>query len=208
MKKIFYIALITMSSQLSAQDSIPQVTKLKDVEIVNDYHENIKWIKSKPVPLVKKDFLSSAYDVTYMQIYFGMYVKPDGSQGITPIRLINRYKDNDWIFFDEVSYLFGSWKEVRSGKGKVFKIQTEKTDKEVTFGISEKSDVTDENTNSLIKYILEIETDLNIRYTSSSNNKYVEIDVAGGTKKLKKSFESLIDAYNLVNKNFKLNHEF
>lgn len=191
-----------------AQETKEEPIKLKGVEVENDYHNNISWIKSKPIPLVSKDFTVSPYSVTYIQIYFGMYVK-DGKQFMTPIRLVNRYRDSDWIFFDEVSYLLGSRKDVRAGKGVVFKITDTDTNRDVNKGISERSDVVaDENAINFIKYVLNNETGLNIRYTNNRDNKYVEIDVPDGTKKLQKHFKTLIDYYNQLNEKFKLNQPF
>lgn len=191
-----------------AQETKEEPIKLKGVEVENDYHNNISWIKSKPIPLVSKDFTVSPYSVTYIQIYFGMYVK-DGNQYMTPIRLVNKYRDSDWIFFDEVSYLLGSRKDVRAGKGVVFKVTDKETDRDVNKGISEKSDIlADENAINFIKYVLNNETGLNIRYTNNRDNKYVEIDVPDGTKKLQKHFKTLIDYYNMFNEKFKLNQPF
>lgn len=182
--------------------------KLKGVEVVNDYHENISWIKSKPIPLVKKDFLESAYEVSYIQIYFGMYVN-DSVQKMTPIRLVNRYRDTDWIFFDEVSYLLGTKKEIKLGKGVVFKITDIQTNTDVNRGISERSDVVaDGNAIAFIKYVLSHDTGLNIRYKSNRNNQYVELDVPDGTEKLQKHFQVLIDYYNMFSKKYGLNQEF
>ena len=118
---ILTIAINLLLTSAFAQETKEEPIKLKGVEVENDYHKNISWIKSKPIPLVSKDFTVSPYSVTYIQIYFGMYVK-DGKQYMTPIRLVNRYKDSEWIFFDEVSYLLGSRKEVKAGKGVVFKV--------------------------------------------------------------------------------------
>lgn len=209
MKKLLFSIISTMLLTSSfAQETKEEPIKLKGVEVENDYHNNISWIKSKPIPLVSKDFTVSPYSVTYIQIYFGMYVK-DGKQYMTPIRLVNKYRDSDWIFFDEVSYLLGSRKDVRAGKGVVFKVTDKETDRDVNKGISEKSDIlADENAINFIKYVLNNETGLNIRYTSNRDNKYVEIDVPDGTKKLQKHFKTLIDYYNMFNEKFKLNQPF
>ena len=209
MKKLLFSIITTMLLTSSfAQETKEEPIKLKGVEVENDYHNNISWIKSKPIPLVSKDFTVSPYSVTYIQIYFGMYVK-DGKQYMTPIRLVNKYRDSDWIFFDEVSYLLGSRKDVRAGKGVVFKVTDKETDTDVNKGISEKSDIlADENAINFIKYVLNNETGLNIRYTNNRDNKYVEIDVPDGTKKLQKHFKTLIDYYNMFNEKFKLNQPF
>ncbi len=209
MKKLLFSIISTMLLTSSfAQETKEEPIKLKGVEVENDYHNNISWIKSKPIPLVSKDFTVSPYSVTYIQIYFGMYVK-DGKQYMTPIRLVNKYRDSDWIFFDEVSYLLGSRKDVRAGKGVVFKVTDKETDRDVNKGISEKSDIlADENAINFIKYVLNNETGLNIRYTNNRDNKYVEIDVPDGTKKLQKHFKTLIDYYNMFNEKFKLNQPF
>lgn len=209
MKRILFSIIATMLlTSTFAQETKEEPIKLKGVEVENDYHNNISWIKSKPIPLVSKDFTVSPYSVTYIQIYFGMYVK-DGKQFMTPIRLVNRYRDSDWIFFDEVSYLLGSRKDVRAGKGVVFKITDTDTNRDVNKGISERSDVVaDENAINFIKYVLNNETGLNIRYTNNRDNKYVEIDVPDGTKKLQKHFKTLIDYYNQLNEKFKLNQPF
>lgn len=209
MKKLLFSIITTMLLTSSfAQETKEEPIKLKGVEVENDYHNNISWIKSKPIPLVSKDFTVSPYSVTYIQIYFGMYVK-DSKQYMTPIRLVNKYRDSDWIFFDEVSYLLGSRKDVRAGKGVVFKVTDKETDRDVNKGISEKSDIlADENAINFIKYVLNNETGLNIRYTNNRDNKYVEIDVPDGTKKLQKHFKTLIDYYNMFNEKFKLNQPF
>lgn len=207
-KLLFSIITIMLLTSSFAQETKEEPIKLKGVEVENDYHNNISWIKSKPIPLVSKDFTVSPYSVTYIQIYFGMYVK-DGKQYMTPIRLVNKYRDSDWIFFDEVSYLLGSRKDVRAGKGVVFKVTDKETDRDVNKGISEKSDIlADENAINFIKYVLNNETGLNIRYTNNRDNKYVEIDVPDGTKKLQKHFKTLIDYYNMFNEKFKLNQPF
>lgn len=207
-KLLFSILTISLLTSSFAQEKKEEPIKLKGVEVENDYHNNISWIKSKPIPLVSKDFTVSPYSVTYIQIYFGMYVK-DGKQYMTPIRLVNRYRDSDWIFFDEVSYLLGSRKDVRAGKGIVFKVTDIETNRDVNKGISEKSDVlADENAINFIKYVLNNETGLNIRYTNNRDNKYVELDVPDGTKKLQKHFKTLIDYYNMFNEKFKLNQPF
>lgn len=209
MKPIYSILLTFMFSiSLHSQETKEEPLRLKGVEMENDYHENITWIKSKPVALVSKDFLVSAYEVTYIQIYFGMYMK-DGKQFMTPIRLVNKYRDRDWIFFDEVSYLLGNRKEVRAGKGKIFKVTDKETNTEVSRGISEKSDiVANEDAVAFIKYVLDNETGLNIRYTSTRNNKYVELDVPDGTKKLQKHFKPLIEYYNLLAEKSGLSQRF
>lgn len=197
-----------LSTSSFGQEIKEDPIKLKGVEVENDYHNNISWIKSKPIPLVSKDFTVNTYSVSYIQIYFGMYVK-DGKQYITPIRLVNRYKDRDWIFFDEISYLLGNKKEIKEGKGVIFKINDNKTDKDVNKGVSEYSDIpSNETAKSFIKYVLNNETGLNIRYTNSREHKYVEINVPEGTKKLQKHFKVLIDYYNLFNEKFNLNQPF
>lgn len=208
MRKLLSILAFATLCFTYAQNNDDKPIKLKGVEVENDYHNNISWIMSKPIPLVSKDFTVSPYSVTYIQIYFGMYVE-DGKQYMTPIRLVNKYKDTDWIFFDEVSYLLGSRKEVRAGKGKVFKVKDDDTKTNVNRGISEKSDIeADEEAIAFIKYVIENETDLNIRYTSHRNNRYVELDVPSGTKKLQKHFKTLVDYYNLFNEKFELNQPF
>jgi hypothetical protein len=209
LNKIAFSILCLICFNLTfSQEKTEEPIKLKGVSMENDYHNNITWIKSKPIPLVSKDFSVSALDITHMQIYFGMYME-DGKQKITPIRLINKYRDSDWIFFDQISYLFGTRKEVRAGKGTVFKIEDIDTDRNVNRGVSEKSDiVADENVTNLIKYIIENETDLNIRYTDSDKSQYVELKVPKGTKKLQKHFKALIESYDLMNEKFSLNKPF
>jgi len=208
MKKILLSIIIMLSTSSFGQEIKEDPIKLKGVEVENDYHNNISWIKSKPIPLVSKDFTVNTYSVSYIQIYFGMYVK-DGKQYITPIRLVNRYKDRDWIFFDEISYLLGNKKEIKEGKGVIFKINDNETDKDVNKGVSEYSDIpSNETAKSFIKYVLNNETGLNIRYTNSREHKYVEINVPEGTKKLQKHFKVLIDYYNLFNEKFNLNQPF
>ncbi len=210
MKKLLFSIISTtmLFASTLAQETKEEPIKFKGVEVENDYHNNISWIKSKPIPLVSKDFTVSAYSVTYIQIYFGIYVK-DGKQYMTPIRLVNRYKDREWIFFDEVSYLLGNRKEVKAGNGVIFKIKDDETNKNVNKGISEHSDIlANENAISFIKYVLNNETGLNIRYTNTREHKYVEINVPEGTKKLQKHFKVLIDYYNMLNEKFNLKQSF
>jgi hypothetical protein len=81
--------------------------------------------------------------------------------------------------------------------------------KNVNKGVSERSDIlADENAISFIKYVLNNETGLNIRYTNKKENRYVEIDVPNGTKKLQKKIKILIDYYNMFYEKFKLNQPF
>jgi hypothetical protein len=103
MKRVLCLFFTVLLFQLvNSQDQKQKPVKLKGVIMKNDYHENMSWVKSKPIPLVRKDFTVSALDVKYIQIYFGLKVV-DGKQTMTPIRMVNNYKDQDWIFFDEVS---------------------------------------------------------------------------------------------------------
>jgi hypothetical protein len=124
--------------------------------------------------------------------------------------MVNNYKDQDWIFFDEVSYLLGNRKEVKYGKGKVFKIQDKGTRRDVNRGVAEYSDVlVDGEAKKFIKYVINSkETGLNIRYSDTDKNVYREITVPNGTKKLKKHFKALIDAYNAINNAYSLNQSF
>ncbi len=130
------ICILFLSTQLIAQQRI----KLKGVIMENDYHEKISWVKSKPVALVSKDFIVSAMNVKFIQIYFGAQ-QVEGEQVIMPIRLVNQYQDSDWIFFDEISYLLGSRKEIRRGKGVRFKIKDDDIKRRVDRGVKERSDI-------------------------------------------------------------------
>lgn len=207
MNKFAFILLLFLTSSYSQEKQVP--VKLKGIVLQNDYHNNISWIKSKPTPLVSKDFTVSALQVKYIQIYFGLEVV-NKEQQITPIRLVNNYKDKDWIFFDEVSYLLGTRKEVRAGKGIIFKIKDDDTNRDVHNGVSEYSDVlATGDAKAFIKYIVNnAETNLSIRYTDTSKNVYREIRVPNGTKKLKKHFEALIKAYNDINESYALEKPF
>ncbi|MDB0599891.1 hypothetical protein PL373_01725 [Tenacibaculum maritimum] len=110
MKRILLFVLICLvgTNILNAQKKL----KLKGVLMQNDYHEKISWVKSKPTSIEKKDFSVSALATTYLQIYYGIKEK-NGKPFLTNIRLINHFDDKDWVFFDEVSYLLGSRKEIR-----------------------------------------------------------------------------------------------
>ena len=138
MKRILLFVLICLvgTNILNAQKKL----KLKGVLMQNDYHEKISWVKSKPTSIEKKDFSVSALATTYLQIYFGIKEK-DGKPFLTNIRLINHFDDKDWVFFDEVSYLLGSRKEIREHKGNVFKITTDDNVRNVDNGITEHSDI-------------------------------------------------------------------
>ncbi|MGK4566769.1 hypothetical protein [Flavobacterium sp. 3HN19-14] len=207
-KALFFIATIFCISSIHAQDEKPEPIKLKGVIIENDFHENITWIKSKPIPLVRKDFTVNALEVTFIQIYFGLKVV-DGKQTMTPIHIVNNYKSSDWIFFDEVSYLLGSGKEIRQGKGVTFKITDDDTNRDVNRGVSEFSDViAGDSAIAFIKYVLENKTGLNVRYLNTHKNQYVDIEVPNGTEKLQKHFKALIDSYNLLNTAYALNKPF
>ncbi len=172
--------------------------KLKGVLMTNDYHEKISWIKSKPTPLVNKDFTVNANSVKNIQIYFGAKMV-DGKQVIMPIRLVNNYFDKNWIFFDEVSYLLGTRKEIRQGRGVVFKIKDKETIRKTTgVGVNEVSDIKAiEEAEKFIRYVIDNkETGLVVRYIDNDKNQYVDVKVPKGTKKLKKHFKALINAYN------------
>ena len=196
MKKGILSTLVAIFSILTlfSQERI----KLKGVLMTNDYHEKKTWIKSKPTPLVNKDFTVSANSVKNIQIYFGAKMV-DGKQVIMPIRLVNNYFDTSWIFFDEVSYLLGSRKEVRQGKGVVFKIKDKETTRN-TIGV-EVNEVSDikavQQAKDFIKHVLDSkETGLTVRYINNEKNQYIDVKVPKGTKKLKKHFKALVKAYN------------
>ncbi len=166
--------------------------------MTNDYHEKISWVKSKPTPLVSKDFTVNANSVKNIQIYFGAKMV-DGKQVIMPIRLVNNYFDKNWIFFDEVSYLLGTRKEIRQGKGIVFKIKDKETTRNtIGVGVNEVSDIEAiGEAEKLIRYVIDNkETGLVVRYIDNDKNQYVDVKVPKGTKRLKKHFKALIKAYN------------
>lgn len=175
----------------------------------NDYHEKITWIKSKPIPLDEKDFTVSTYDVSYIQLYFGLYVK-NGKQQITPIHIVNSYNQTKWIFFDEISYLLGSRKEVRAGKGVSYKLYDKDTNTDVDGRVTEKSDVLiNDEVKKFIKYIIkEPVTRMEIRYKNNRESKVFDLKVNKGTKLLKKHFTTFVNAYNQVVDKLKVGTEF
>lgn len=208
-KLILLLVTITLLTSVNAQNKQPKI-KLKGVTIENDYHENIGWVNSKNVSLNSSEVIYFGGTTScYMQLYFGLK-EVDGKPYLIPIRLKNSFYSNDWIFFDEISYLFGSRKDIRAGKGVRFKIETSGKRK-VDNGISEKSTetVTGE-VKELVKYILEKEpTRLSIRYKNVDDAEVVDIVVYPKTmKKLKKHFQALVDSYNKLCKAYKLDQEF
>lgn len=194
MKKIILLVTTVCCLNTFGQEKL----RLKGVVMNNNYHKKITWIKSKPTPLEKKDFTVRADMVSNIQIYFGGKMV-DGKQVIMPIRLVNNFFDKNWIFFDEVSYLLGSRKEIRQGKGVVFNVKDDDTVRNtVGVRVHEKSDVEAVGqAKAFIKYVLESEeTGLTVRYLDTDKNQYVDVKVPNGTKKLKKHFKALIKAYN------------
>ncbi len=208
-KLLLLLTVFCLSSAITVGQEKQEVLKLKGVIMKNDYHENIAWVKSKPIALESKDFTVSTYDVIYIQLYFGIYVE-DGEQKTTPIHIVNSYNNVNWIFFDEISYLLGSKKEVRAGEGKRYKLHDNDTKREVNGRVTEVSDVLlNSSTTSFVKYILEQPvTRLEIRYLNNKDNKSFDLTVHGGTKLMKKHFSALITAYNQVNKKYSLNKTF
>lgn len=208
MKRILLLSLVCFlgANILKAQEKL----KLKGVLMTNDYHKKISWIKSKPTPLVNKDFSVSANSVKNIQIYFGAEMV-DGKQVIMPIRLVNNYFDSNWIFFDEVSYLLGGRKEIRQGKGVVFKIKDNETTRNTISGrVNEESDIKAiGEAKEFIKYVIDNEeTGLIVRYIDNSKNQYVDVKVPKGTKQLKKHFQALVLAYKQLCEYSKVNNEF
>lgn len=206
MNKTHFLLLFTILSMSFSYSQ--EKIKLKGVLMENDYHKKISWVKSKPVSLENKDFSVSALSTTYLQIYFGIMEK-DGKPYLTNIRLVNHFDDSDWIFYDEVSYLFGSRKEIREHKGTVFTVETDKTVRDVDNGVTEHSDILAiGQAKEFIKYVIENEeTRLNIRFTNNDDNKYQEFTISS-TKKLKKHFKALIESYNRLCEVYKLEQEF
>jgi hypothetical protein len=208
-KLLFALSVICLTAlKTYSQEKASSVLRLKGVTIENDYHEKITWVKSKPIPLVEKDFTVSAYDCSYIQLYFGLYME-DSVQKITPIRIVNAYKNSNWIFFDEVSYLLGSRSDIREGKGQSFKLFDSRTRTKVEKGVSEKSDVV--ASAEILKFILYIvnnpETRMECRYVSNKNREQYTLVVNKGTKPLKKSFEALVEAYNQVTAEYSLENQ-
>lgn len=206
MNKNNFILLLTIFSMsfVFSQDKI----KLKGVLMENDYHKKISWVKSKPVSLESKDFTVSALSTTYLQIYFG-FMEKDGKPYLTNVRLVNHFDDSDWIFYDEVSYLLGSRKEIREHKGTVYTIKTDKTVRDVDNGVTEHSDILAiGQAKEFIKHIIDNdEMRLNVRFTNNDDNKYQEFTISS-TKKLKKHFKALIESYNTLNKAYKIDETF
>jgi len=206
MKKIllFIAVSVLVLTSIHAQEQKP--LKLKGVIVDNHYHDGYSTIWSKPIPLEQKSFENSATIVSHMRIGFNMRVI-DGKQHISNLFILNEYKADNWVFFDEISYLFGSKKEVKYGKGVVFKYDGGDTITDVkNHGIVETS--ISRGNEEIIKYILTHDTGLNIRYKNTRDRKSRSIQVPGGTKKFKKRFQKLIDAYNAVNKHYKLDARF
>jgi len=208
-KLLLLLTVLCLTSALVYSQEKQENLKLKGVIMKNDYHENITWIKSKPIPLVPKDFTVSTYNVSYIQLYFGMYVE-DSVQKITPIHIVNSYNNSSWIFFDEISYLLGSRKEVREHRGKVFKLFDKDTKTDVDNGVTEHSDVViNSSVKSFISYVIdEPVTKMQIRYVNNRDNKAYDLRVNTGTKLMKKHFTSFITAYNQVNKFYSFNTIF
>lgn len=208
-KTVLTIIAIIVLTSINAQEK-PKRIKLKGVTIQNDYHENISWVNSKNVSLNSRDYIYFGSETScYMQLYFGIK-EVNGKPFLIPIRLKNSFYSDSWIFFDEISYLFGSRKEIRAGKGVRFKITTSGKRK-VGNGISEKSTITViGETKSLIEHILNNEpTRLSIRYKNVDDAEVVDIVVYPKTmKKLKKHFQALIKSYNQLDDAYKLNSPF
>ncbi|CAA0242177.1 conserved hypothetical protein [Tenacibaculum maritimum] len=204
MKKVLLFITLCVFTSINAQKKI----KLKGVTMKNDYHKKISWVKSKPVSLETKDFTVSTLSTTYLQIYFGIMEK-DGKPFLTNIRLVNHFDDSNWIFYDEVSYLLGSRKEIRNHKGTVFTVSVDETVRNVRGGVTEHSDIIAVGqAKEFIKYIIENEkTRLNVRFTNNRDSKYRDFTISS-TKKLKKHFQALVDSYNKMCKAYKLQQEF
>jgi len=209
MRKLILLLTICISTIVNTQEKLPKI-KLKGVTIQNDYHENIGWINSKNVSLNSSDVIYFGGKTScYMQLYFGLK-EVDKKPHLIPIRLKNSFYSNDWIFFDEISYLFGSRKDIRAGNGVRFKIKTSGKRK-IGNRISEKSTINVVGeTKELVNYILENEpTRLSIRYKNTDDAEVVDIVVYPKTmKKLKKHFQALVDSYNQLCEVYKLDQQF
>ena len=210
-KTLLFLAALGLVSMgfVSQNQEQKETLRLKGVIMENDYHNNITWIKSKPVSLVQKDLIVSAYSTSHIQLYFGLYME-DSVQKITPIHIVNTYRNSDWIFFDEISYLLGSRKEVRAGKGVNFKLYDGKTKTKVSNGVTERSDVVmGKSAKGFIEYIINKPTTrLEIRYRNSKENEIYDLQVHKGTKLLKKHFTTFKTAYDLVTKTYSLENDF
>lgn len=207
-KLLLFISLFcVVSANLFSQQS--DVLKLKGVKMESDLHEKITWIKSKPVSLEYKDFFVSAYDCTHIELYFGLYLK-DGVQKATPIRIVNTYKKANWIFFDEISYLVGSRKEILEGKGGTFKLYDRETSRKVKNGVTERSDVVaSKEILEFIQYIASTPaTRMECKYINNRDNEAYTLRVYKGSKVLKKHFAAFITAYNQVTNKFSLENQF
>ncbi len=208
-KLLLVLSVICLTAQVTySQDEKEANLRLKGVLIENDYHKKITWVKSKPIPLVQKDFTVSPYDCSHIQLYFGLYME-DSVQKITPIRIVNMYRSSNWIFFDEVSYLLGSRKDVRAGKGVVFKLFDDDTNTKVERGVAEKSDIA--ITNEISKFIQYIVDNpivpMECKYINNRKSESYSLSVYSGTKKLKEHFSAFVEAYNQVTEKFSLENQ-
>ena len=112
MKKLLLLISVVFISCFSYCQK-PEKIRLKGVEMRNDYHEKISWVLSKKVFLNKSEaiYLNNPTSC-FMQLYFGI-TEVAGKAYLTPLKLQNTFSSNEWVFFDEISFLFGTRKEIR-----------------------------------------------------------------------------------------------
>ncbi|WP_440881406.1 hypothetical protein [Tenacibaculum sp. C7A-26P2] len=206
----YLLFFILLFSTISSYSQKKERVKLKGVEMQNDYHNKISWVLSKKVALNSRDFIYFGSPIqSYLRLYYGIK-EVDGKPYITSLKLGNSFFSDEWVFFDEISYLIGTRKEIKEWKGVNFKV-TASGEKDSGVRISEVSTVNVYGeAEKFIKYILENEAKpMSIRYDDLDSNKNAQIDVPKKVVgKLKKHFKALIDSYNKMNEVYKLDNSF
>lgn len=164
-----------------------------------DEHNQITWFSSRKVFLEKSSSYSSTEIIA--EVYFGVKVE-DNQVDLLPLRIKHTLKFHDWVFFNEISILYGTLKEKREGKRKRYLIRDDDTQTNVrSGGVTEISDVVaPEEFIDFIKEMIKEPKPLNIRF--SGDESYYQRFYGVGFKDYSNRIEPIYNTYMNIKKEF------
>ncbi len=210
MKKPVFIAVVMaliagcLRAQNFTQQDMVEIKPFlgKGINAVYDEHEGILWISSEDIYIDQPDSYSSIS--VSMKLYFGLRKYNDQIR-MTPLRLMNEIQVPEWVFFNQISFLYGTLAEKRDGTRKKFQLTDMQTDTEVLRNglVRETSDVAIyEDMTELIRLMISEPKPLDIRY--SGDEKYYERFHAVRLKEFSKRFGPVIQAFDKMTQKFEM----
>lgn len=199
---IFSLCTLNIFAQFLSKEELAEITPFisKGAKVKYDEHEEMMWIQSKPVYISKATSLSSVE--VKMLVYFGV-TKVEGKIAVTSLHVVHDLNIPEWIFFNRVSFIYGTLEEKKAGTRQKFEMKVGETMREVkpNATVRERSDDTvDQTIVDFIWLLINEPKPVDIRY--SGDEKYYEKYYGVFLKEFKKSLEPTMSSYNSLNQKY------